>query len=329
MQLGIWLFLLRCSLINGLSTGYSPAIQRQDPWNIIWQYKNVAMEEYYWTRVLLSATGRPVRLFTDTQRQLVLNDSIVFFDFAGGDLDSTAYFSAARAAGYVNLAMFVAGDEQNEKSKKNYDPKLVDFVVRNYYFASNHDGHFGLPVLWAPNGYRTGVGPMKYPLPVHLRQFAVSWFGSLRADRRHIITTVRDNLAAANISFDIVVFDNFGGGLSPFEYSGRVENSQFCLVPAGNSFETIRLYDCLETGTIPIVPRAPYLSQMHGHPFVVVESRDWLSVAGIVAGFLADPVRLASKQRAVMDFWRDFQARKAEEIRDVVDAAFLKAHGRA
>ena len=304
------------------------------PLNVVWHYSGVAYEDYFWTRALLSRVGRPLRVWFDITGELAMNDSLVFVDYRKNTPDPGLYWRQARERGLTNLGVFVTGDEHNQFPKGIYTQASVDFVLRNYYFAENHSrARFGaLPVVWVPNGYRTGVGPIHRALPAHLRSVVVSWFGSLRGPRAEILRLARASLDSAGITHDFAVFSGFGGELPPLEYAARVENSQFCLVPPGNNVETIRLYDCLEAGTIPVVQEAEYLGSdgpLAGHPFLVVRNgtEGWAGIHRLLRPFLAAPERLLAKQQSVVQFWRRTIADKALEISGILDASFARAHG--
>jgi len=64
----------------------------------------------------------------------------------------------------------------------------------------------------------------------------------------------RNQLPAA-----MMVTDRFGGGLGPATYSAYMENSRFALAPRGHAEETIRLFDAMELGAIPISLRHEFL----------------------------------------------------------------------
>jgi hypothetical protein len=53
----------------------------------------------------------------------------------------------------------------------------------------------------------------------------------------------------------VLTTDGFGQGLGAAEYATLMENARFALVPGGRCAETIRLYDALEMGAIPITLR--------------------------------------------------------------------------
>jgi hypothetical protein len=120
----------------------------------------------------------------------------------------------------------------------------------------------------------------------------------------------------------------FGQGLSPNEYAGHLENTRFALVPRGNSAETIRLYDALEAGCIPITLEAPYLSAPEAlgrPPFVILKS--WQALPAFLADYMArvqagEHNYLEDRRQAVCAWWTNFKAHQQRRIRAVVDDGF-------
>lgn len=120
---------------------------------------------------------------------------------------------------------------------------------------------------------------------------------------------------------------SFGGGFGPVEYAARLENSVFGLVPMGNSVETIRLYDCLEVGTIPIMLKADFLNHplaLGGVPFPVLER--WEDLEPLLNGLCerADPAvaaRLDDLQNRVVSWWTRFKAVKIAELARLLPAS--------
>lgn len=181
------------------------------------------------------------------------------------------------------------GDEFGRKDISAYSE--CDLILRNYFFTDLFaKPDLQAKLLWIPNGFRTGVGPraidflLRAPSRSHLASF-MGWIhnpDSFKGERDSFASALRavrktkgprfrplqkwfDKRFRSNserITFsktaleskDIYLLSSggFGGGNQVGLYSAILENSIFAPCPAGNSPETIRLYDALECGCIPI-----------------------------------------------------------------------------
>jgi len=111
----------------------------------------------------------------------------------------------------------------------------------------------------------------------------------------------------------------------------------FALLPWGVHAETIRLYDAMECGAIPVLAgKHPFLQKMADAvgepgglpPFVFLDS--WDDLVPYIRGLTQDlqlrrqtTLRaLASTQKRVITFWKDFQRVQQLQIRDLIDSHF-------
>ncbi len=181
------------------------------------------------------------------------------------------------------------GDEFGKKDVSAYSHS--DLILRNYFFADLFSRvDLQAKLLWIPNGFRTGVGPRNpnHLLEASSRSHLASFMGwihnpdSFQGERDSFASALRavrktkgprfrplqkwfDKRFRSNserITFSKTALQNkdiyllssggFGSGNQVGLYSAILENSIFAPCPAGNSPETIRLYDALECGCIPI-----------------------------------------------------------------------------
>lgn len=153
------------------------------------------------------------------------------------------------------VVLFHMGDEWAKIDISGY--QYCDLVVRNYFFEKIIEPINSYPkIFWAPNGFRTGVGPreMTYLKKSERRHSLASFMGwiknsvSFNGERNsfaQVVPNCGENLFAMGS-------DGFASGYNIGLYSAILEDSVFAPCPAGNSPETIRLYDALEVGAIPI-----------------------------------------------------------------------------
>jgi hypothetical protein len=197
--------------------------------------------------------------------------------------------SKIKASG-KKVVLYHMGDELADKNISAY--QACDLIIRNYFFPEilNHS-EFAHKILWAPNGCKTGVGPraphtlQKVGSRQYLACFlgwlsnvasfngeralfseAVSaWGGTKKRRTKNVVQWLRsylslskEYLAFAKIApsckadLHLLSSTGFSSGYNVGLYSATMEDSIFAPCPAGNSPETIRLYDALESGCIPV-----------------------------------------------------------------------------
>lgn len=300
------------------------------PLNLVWRRASLDMvlEGYFIKQVLLGGLKRPVR-------------QIMFEDHGGGNIDHDTLFvvlrgdtadllRAARQNGLKNLGVLQLGDEGGVNDRSFY--AHADYVLRHYWFEDVISPASSPPVLWVPNGYRTGVGPIdpSRTLPVASRQIRGFFAGSFHQQspdkqRLEMLQVVEQ----AQLPFLLFGTRTFGVGLSPSAYAGFLGNSIFALVPGGTSPETIRLYDALEHGAIPILLHAHFLDSKDAlgalgpPPLLTLDT--WSTLPAVYRDWMQlPPRRLEDRRREILAWWTRFKQHYQDKVRDVIEAAFLK-----
>ena len=194
-----------------------------------------------------------------------------------------------KAAG-KKVVLYHMGDELANKNISAYT--ACDLIIRNYYFPDIHNlPELTEKILWAPNGCKTGVGPREPDTlqKVAARQYLSCFLGwlsnsaSFNGERnlfseaisawlsahkrrtknfiqwlKYYLSLSEDYLSFTEVapfceeSLHLLSSNGFSNGYNVGLYSATMEDSIFAPCPAGNSPETIRLYDALECGCIPI-----------------------------------------------------------------------------
>jgi hypothetical protein len=277
-------------------------------------------EAWFIERVLLGSIGRPLRVVAaeSLAEAPFLDDVLVVSmttEFAG-------YLAEARRRGHQRLMLLHLGDEHGTDDRAFYTH--ADRVFRNYWFD---------PILadakvaWVPNGYAVGVGPMapEARLPASVRPIAGFFAGSLGAR-----TLSHERLAAveaverAGLPFMLRPTPTSRDRLGSVAYAAHLGMSRFALVPGGNSPETIRLYDALEMGAIPILLRSRFVEAegaLANPPLLLLD--DWSQLAQAYAPYdgsdAASLARLDELQARCGEWWRRFSLERRERVRKVVD----------
>jgi hypothetical protein len=169
------------------------------------------------------------------------------------------------------------GDETGSKIRDAYE--IADVVLRNYYIETIfHNPRWSSKIYWLPNGYRNGLTKQngKKLRPSHERkQFArfIGWLNnskSVNNERNDLL-----NIANSTPLLNIIPTAGFNQGFSAHLYQHLMEDSIFAPCPAGNAAETIRLFDAMETGCIPVTCRHSFLASpaaLSSAPFIFISS---------------------------------------------------------
>jgi hypothetical protein len=199
------------------------------------------------------------------------------------------------------------------------------FIIRNYYFPEIWEAFPG-KIVWIPNGHIDGLMDGIVVKPVLERTRNCSWLGSYSPELEEQVqrtkgrTHMMEVLNPSQICL-IEISIGFLGNRQSQDYAQFVLDSKFTLCPWGNNKETIRLYDALEIGSIPILLSGAtfvdyVLSVVPGHPFVIIE--DWIEVAGVLEHYEMHPDQLVAQQAHSLEWWNQFQEANSWQIRDLI-----------
>jgi len=232
--------------------------------------------------------------------------TVVYLEY---DLDAKLCEQISRTQ---NLLIYHLGDETAIKDLSGY--VFAKAVFRNYYheriFA---DLRFTDRLYWMPNGFRNGLkNQHRHAIrPVSERPVLASFIGWLSnpnavANERAAFQSIAP--ACANL-LQCIPTQGFAGGFSPHLYKALLEDAVFAPCPAGNAAETIRLFDAMECGCIPISLKHPFLQRaicMANPPFEFLDRWEDLPhrLKSLEALQRDEPARLVKMQDAVKTYWR-------------------------
>ena len=221
------------------------------------------------------------------------------------------------------IVLFQVGDEFKEKF--NFSTyQNVDFILRNYYFFDIFSApEFVRKILWVPNGYKTGIGPRSSALlrSASERKFLATFLGWIDNPKSFGRERQLFKEAADCCTSDILLAPSkrFGEGLPVGLYSAIMEYSVFCPCPAGNNPETIRLYDALELGCIPVSLKHDYLfapKGLAGVPFPLLNN--WAELPSFLARarhkISTDPDSINRLQESCINWWGDLKIRIKDSV---------------
>ncbi len=277
---------------------------------------NGALETSFIRDILFSNTPFAVGLNIDNY----VNSTVLYLEL----FDINTNFLEYARSNRKKIVLFHMGDELCNKNKDSYGN--CDLVIRNYFFENVNSKSFHPNIIWAPNGYRTGVGPraIDFIKPVKSRTVLASFLGWLNNPSSYNNERNAFFSCASQIKDKIFLLETsgFASGYNVGLYSAIIEDSIFSPCPAGNSPETIRLYDSLELGTIPISLRHDFLNSKDAlgaigtPPFPQLE--DW----GQLPNFLnqmevlvrTQPDQIQRLQTECLNWWQAYKKHISSEI---------------
>ena len=151
---------------------------------------------------------------------------------------------------------------------------------------------------------------------------------TLGDERQQMVRTVQ----TAKLPFVVNETPSFGQGLGPVAYGACLSMTSFGLVPGGNSPETIRLYEVLEAGAIPVVIKSPFVTAsdaLGNPPFVVLDN--WSELPAFYARYsdaMAPRVidEIEGTRQDAYNWWTRFKALQQGRIKELIDRSFARAY---
>ena len=228
------------------------------------------------------------------------------------------------------VILYHMGGERLDKDISAYSE--CDLVIRNYYFQSIIETGQDSKVLWAPNGFRTGVGPRdKNVLKKSSQRQSLSaflgWINNA-ASYNNERASFAGPAAACSENLYVMPSNGFAGGYNVGLYSAIMEDSIFAPCPSGNNPETIRLYDALELGCIPISLSHEFLlskdalASIGPVPFPILGS--WAELPQFLgdmkAKTLSNPNEILELQQRCISWWSDYKIAIQKRISDRIEA---------
>ncbi|HEX4796587.1 MAG TPA: exostosin family protein [Humisphaera sp.] len=289
------------------------------------------LESYFFREVLLGGLQRPLRIIPLEPDQIPpsLDDLLIAgpLERLKGLIDRAIQTKAR------NVGVFHMADECFDLDRSFYPN--VDYVIRNYFRADI----LALPqpcrcmqVLWVPNGYRHGIGARSpqslTPFPARQHQFFFAGQMNPSVEGQRERAAMFEALQQSRLPALVMRTDRFAAGLGPASYSAFMENSRFALCPRGNSQETIRLFDAMELGAIPISLRHDFLLNpkvMGGTPIVLLDR--WEQLPHWYAQAIESPDAeniWHARQTEMVQWWSAFKSHKQAEVAALIEQSFAR-----
>jgi len=284
---------------------------------------NAALETWFVQNELFG--GAPYILGVDPEK---LKDSaVVYLELNQINVDLIRHLKSLGN----KVILYHMGGERLDKDISAYSE--CDLVIRNYYFSSIiGDVELGGKVVWAPNGFRTGVGPRNKTVlkKASQRQCLSAFLGWINnsASYNNERTSFSGPAAACGENLYVMPSNGFAGGYNVGLYSAIMEDSIFAPCPSGNNPETIRLYDALELGCIPISLSHEFLlskdalGMIGPIPFPMLGS--WAELPQFLeamkAKAISNPLEILDLQQSCINWWSDFKNAIQKKIANQIQA---------
>ena len=293
------------------------------PLNLVWRRTILdgVSEAQFFSHTLLARLKRPLRwIAVEDQAALPEMDDLLICSFG----DCGSYLRELRASGRRNLGVLHLGDELGQDNIRFYTD--ADYVLRHYYRPGLlRQGRLGCEIAWVPNGWARGIGPFaaKHHLPFEEREHEFFFAGYKGgegmglSDRQAML----EALTKLGRPATIILTEGFGQGLGAMAYAGYLGNSKFALAPAGNARETIRFYDALECGAIPVVPDGKWLHSKDGIAALglppVVILKDWGQLNKVGEGAFNEGMR-----GDMVEWWTKIKDHLSARVCGIIETSF-------
>ena len=284
-------------------------------------------ESLFFSDVLLGGLERPVRFHLVPKGQdFPLLHDVLIINLCNGALGQVARLINA---GCCNVGV-VAWCHTKSEDYSYY--RHVDYILRPYFSPA----HMDIPpdgrcqdIVWFPNGYKTGIGPRQIQaLPDfqhRIHEFFYSGFPGTNAPER---VDMLNMLAQSGLPAHIHISNDFSAGLGLNVYRSTMEQTRFALVPGGADDETIRLYEALEMGCIPVSLDHAFLNDdraMPGAPIVRLTEWSHLPIWYNMVKNRPDYLEfMESYRHGIAVWWDQFKRQQQQKVSATINNSFAR-----
>ena len=327
----------------------SHEISHKKPLNIVFQFDPRPADQggniFETDWILMAMFGmidRPVRVLPpDSPESYQQNDTMFVFLFEPKPAD---LFQRLKQNGLRNIGGYHMGDETRTNAVDYY--RDASFMFRNYWFAQYKN--ISSSVSYFPLGSKTGLALSgSYTMmPASQRKHLCSFVGSLRANRAYMISQLsQTRRRQCYISADKPWASP--EGIHTIELRNILFNAKFTLCPFGNNEESVRFYESLESGSIPVAQQS---MQGKGGDFIedglhqliidefgvgvagglkspIPRLSDWKEIDAFFKRFENSPHESDELQRQVNDWWQTYKRAFRTKLQRIINQSFLNTHG--
>ena len=217
------------------------------------------------------------------------------------------------------------GPLPSDKNRNIILPEPIGAWFKQYY-SEQHRQVFGDNVHFLPLGSRTEFPDIlvSQVVPATARRYVFSFMGApTNQDRkllRDVVLADKTLIPEGARYFHMAERwaqnpnDPRSGYVNSTEYARIMAQSVFTPCPKGNSVEQYRIYESLESGSIPVIKNGDgYLPpELLNAP--VLRIKDWQEAPAAMAAAVADPEALLQRQIQLMAWYRDYMRERVDDL---------------
>ncbi len=203
-------------------------------------------------------------------------------------------------------------DEFGKDDISWYNLSMCQGVIRNYYRTDANQAH----VITLPLGYAQGMHDelVKEQTKDLIWSFeGTGWFN--RGEKLAELDNLKPNHKVLHGDW------NSPGQKSRKEYAKLIARSKFIPIVRGNHFETFRMYECLEAGSVPIYVREPgdevYWNWLTAK-IKLANIPSWSVAAKYIKHFVANPTDAERYRKGLVDQWTDWKDELRNKLSKII-----------
>lgn len=292
----------------------------KEPIKLIWlSQKPEHSWEDTWLHELFEECGAPIVDVVDLSMTKIEERAVLVI--SNPPLEKLTHLLTTYRLLNIPFGVIQLSDEELHYSDIDY--QSASFILKNYWCASleKRDKR----VLFFPLGYKRNFWKGFHGVVKPAFQRAYNWSFAGNVARPQRLKMARHMGCIEGYFFYRADGFNSKHALNTAQYRDLLLESTFSPCPIGNSsFDSFRVYESLEAGSIPIVQsthKGDYFTHLLGpHPLLVVE--DWQEAPGLVRKLLENPLQLENKRLACLSFWEKKKKELKSTIKALVDETF-------
>ena len=271
---------------------------------LIWQCNPESSWERDWIELLFQRV--PHTTIKDTELTTKRENSVLIYN---STVNNDEYIKDLHSKG-MSFGLIHLSDEWYRDSIDNYS--LAKFVIRNFC------GNYAPNVHVFPVGCITGY-PYNIPSkPSHERQY--TWSFSGHTDKSTRPQMVEHMSTVPNGKYYFKSCGEYEGySLNPMQMWEMYNDSVFVPCPKGNSvMESFRLCEALQAGSLPIVERSDYWTQLYGEHHPLIEIDDWSEAPALISSLINDSDALELRRLRTYSWWNTHCDKLLDKVKEIV-----------
>ena len=256
---------------------------------LIWQANKEVSWETDWIEYLFRNVTH--NTITDYQLNTEIDNCVIIYN---STVNNSDYIKNLYDKG-ITFGLIHLSDEWYRDPVDNYS--LAKFVIRNFC------GNYGPNVHVFPVGC---ISTYPYGLitnTVKQRQYTWSFSGHVDKSNRHEMTQYMTTVPNGKSYFKNCG-EYVGYALTPVQLWDMYNDSLFMPCPNGNFvMESFRLCEALQAGSLPIVERGDYWTQLYGDDHPLIQVDHWSQAPTVIEHLMTDLDALELQRYETHQWW--------------------------